>query len=67
MRNIETIVNNVQSPEDKHASKSLFRKLVLQVSRIADNEIELVKAESQEKLEEVKKKSNLLIVSYFSL
>ena len=36
----------------------------MHASKLADSEIELVKAESKEKLKEVKKKTNLIIISY---
>ena len=51
-------------PANDHASKSWFRKIVMHASKFADSEIELVKAESREKLKEVKKKTNLIIISF---
>lgn len=57
----------VVPPGEDHSPKSLFRRLVMHASKLADSEIELVKAQGQVRIEEVKKKTNILILAYLFL
>lgn len=54
----------MKSPETKKPSTfSLLKSLVLQASRLADKELELVKVEGKEKLQETKRRAIGTVVS----
>jgi hypothetical protein len=52
---------------DSRTSGHWFKNIVMHASKLADNELELLKSESVEKIKFVQKKTNLIILAYLFL